>query len=209
MRIQRIFNTIDRRMWNASVRLAMLKDRHRDLDPYVRRVHALHRRLHVPIDYDRRGLRFHYEVADLVAVPCGPNGVDRLMASAIQSPWLAMQAAARSNGLAFFVKGAFRSADRQTSLIRQQLSRGKTIDQLLNWIAAPGYSEHHTGRALDLGCASHDDKDFDKAPIFHWLRENAEEFGFKLSFPKNNPFGIKYEPWHWYCAPDKLTDGNR
>ncbi len=23
------------------------------------------------------------------------------------------------------------------------------------------------------------------------------EFGFELSFPENNPQGVRYEPWHW------------
>ena len=30
-----------------------------------------------------------------------------------------------------------------------------------------------------------------------WLRTNAPRFGFHLSYPRNNPHGIGYEPWHW------------
>ena len=32
---------------------------------------------------------------------------------------------------------------------------------------------------------------------FKWLEKNASQFGFYLSYPKNNIKGIKYEPWHW------------
>ncbi|HLP25741.1 MAG TPA: D-alanyl-D-alanine carboxypeptidase family protein, partial [Acidobacteriota bacterium] len=32
---------------------------------------------------------------------------------------------------------------------------------------------------------------------FRWLKRHAGEFGFTLSYPKNNPHQIGYEPWHW------------
>lgn len=198
MSIRQSFNGIQLRIWKIAVGLEMMRERNRDIDDYCRRVNALHRRLHVPLDYAGRGLPFHREASDLVAVPCGPDGKDRLMASAIRSQWLAMRSAAAAAGIILLVRSAFRSIDDQALLIRDQLRSGGSIDQLLMWIAAPAYSEHHTGRALDIDCGP-TEKEFENSPAFYWLCRNAAEFGFKLSYPKGNAYGIMYEPWHWCC----------
>jgi D-alanyl-D-alanine carboxypeptidase len=65
--------------------------------------------------------------------------------------------------------------------------------------AIPGYSEHHTGRALDLhtGEAEPLSETFELEPAFAWLQEHALTYGFTMSYPKNNELGIAYEPWHW------------
>jgi zinc D-Ala-D-Ala carboxypeptidase len=65
--------------------------------------------------------------------------------------------------------------------------------------APPGYSEHHTGRAVDLGtagCAALDQA-FAQTPAFAWLQRHAQRFGFYLSYPRDNAEGYLYEPWHW------------
>jgi D-alanyl-D-alanine carboxypeptidase len=69
--------------------------------------------------------------------------------------------------------------------------------------AIPGFSEHHTGRALDLhaGDGKPLETTFENHPAFAWLCDNAAEFNFHLSYPRNNPSGIDYEPWHWCFAP--------
>ncbi|NND57300.1 MAG: D-alanyl-D-alanine carboxypeptidase family protein, partial [Xanthomonadales bacterium] len=32
---------------------------------------------------------------------------------------------------------------------------------------------------------------------FAWLTAHAKQFGFRMSFPRGNPHGVAYEPWHW------------
>ena len=67
--------------------------------------------------------------------------------------------------------------------------------------APPGYSEHSTGFALDLGDAetpqANLQEDFEATPAFYWLQSNAHRFHFQLSFPRGNRQGVSYEPWHW------------
>jgi len=67
--------------------------------------------------------------------------------------------------------------------------------------APPGYSEHHTGYAIDIGDgkapATHVEESFGKTEAFAWLEENAARYNFELSFAENNAQGISYEPWHW------------
>lgn len=157
----------------------------------------MHRRLQIPVEYFKRGLSFHHEAAQLIPVPCGLDRKIVLMTPGTMKQFLAMQDAASAEGVNLFVRWGFRSVDDQAQLLRKQLSYGKEIDWLLTWIAAPGYSEHHTGRALDFETIPAE-MDFEDTREFTWLCENAEKFQFRLSYPRNNGHGIIYEPWHWY-----------
>jgi hypothetical protein len=80
------------------------------------------------------------------------------------------------------------------------LERGIGIESILQVNAAPGFSEHHSGRALDIGCPgyAHLEEEFEQSPAFAWLQRRGGEFGFRMSFPRNNSIGVLYEPWHWY-----------
>ncbi len=40
-------------------------------------------------------------------------------------------------------------------------------------------------------------EEFEETPAFKWLTENAETFGFSMTYPRDNPYGVIYEPWHW------------
>ena len=99
---------------------------------------------------------------------------------------------------------AYRSIEYQCGLIHRKLEEGWLIDDILLINAIPGYSEHHTGRALDLhaGDGKPLESAFENHPAFAWLCENAAEFNFHLSYPRDNPSGIDYEPWHWCFSSD-------
>jgi len=71
-------------------------------------------------------------------------------------------------------------------------------------VAFPGYSEHGDSKrqAVDFIAAKSVPSDekvsgFEKTKEFKWLLKNANKFGFYLSYPKNNGYGVIYEPWHW------------
>jgi D-alanyl-D-alanine carboxypeptidase len=66
--------------------------------------------------------------------------------------------------------------------------------------APPGYSEHHTGRAVDVtteGVPALRGRVREDERVSAGCRERAGEFGFSLSYPAGNPHGYAYEPWHW------------
>src|SRR6185503_1732614 len=69
--------------------------------------------------------------------------------------WQRMRDVAASQGVTLLPLSGFRSIARQTRLIRQKLAAGQTLESILGLVAAPGYSEHHTGRALDIGSPEH------------------------------------------------------
>jgi D-alanyl-D-alanine carboxypeptidase len=167
---------------------------------YAARIEELLHELGIPNDYARqRHLALCSEATDLISVGSSPEGNDcRLILPAAQS-WNTMLAAARGLNIELQPLSGFRSVERQTRIIRGKLDLGETISDILRSIAAPGYSEHHTGRAIDIGSPEvlPLEEAFAHTCAYAWLIRHADEFGFSLSFPKHNPHGIVYEPWHW------------
>ena len=113
--------------------------------------------------------------------------------------WQRMRDDAAVDGVELQVVSAFRSIEYQLGIIRRKLERGQGIEEILRVSAAPGYSEHHSGRALDItapGFAALEEE-FETSPAFAWLRTNAQRYNFHMSYPRGNRHGIAYEPWHW------------
>ena len=113
-----------------------------------------------------------------------------------------MIAAARANGIWIIPASGFRSLEQQRSLFSNQTLMKGSPEAAATVSAPPGYSEHHTGYAVDLadGALSQDNDisiAFAQSPAYAWLSENAAQFGFELSFPEDNSQGIAFEPWHW------------
>ena len=84
-------------------------------------------------------------------------------------------------------------------ILKRKLERGQSIEQILAVSAAPGYSEHHSGRALDLTTPGFAplEEEFERSAAFAWLCTNSQRYNFHLSFPRGNVHAIAYEPWHW------------
>ncbi len=143
---------------------------------------------------------------------CGEDGAGRplrLLPEAAAA-WRGLHAAARADGLALVAISGFRDLDRQAALVRRRLERGERLEDALRVVAPPGYSEHHTGRALDLAEAARPvlEESFETSDAFAWLAAHANRFGFRLSYPRDNPWGFIHEPWHWAWvpAPSKQPD---
>ncbi|MEZ5455002.1 MAG: D-alanyl-D-alanine carboxypeptidase family protein [Lysobacteraceae bacterium] len=113
--------------------------------------------------------------------------------------WFQLQRAATRSGISLDAISGFRSYAHQTLIFRRKLQRGQTLEQILRVNTAPGFSEHHSGCALDIGSPGEPPADttFEHTAAFVWLCANASRFGFVLSYPRNNGLGIDYEPWHW------------
>ena len=119
-----------------------------------------------------------------------------------------MQAAAIAEGVLLTPLSAFRSVTEQDYLffrIKEQRVQGAAKRAEVS--APPGYSEHHTGYAIDIGDgkvpATNVNVKFENTTAFRWLEANAPRYSFELSFPRDNPQGISYEPWHWRYVGDR------
>ncbi len=160
----------------------------------------LHTELGIPKDYDDNGRRPQFDEAiDLIDV--GPNLVGRMqrLTPDTAASWQAMQAAARDDGILLLLVSAYRGFEYQASLIRKKINAGQSLSEILSVNAAPGFSEHHTGQAIDIATPGSRPltEDFETSEAFAWLKDNAVRFGFSMSYPRNNPQGFIYEPWHW------------
>ncbi len=146
-----------------------------------------------------RALRRHEEAQGLATAEKAPNGRVHFLLPEAADAWRAMKAAAQGDGIDIHILSGFRSIARQGELIQVRLDGGMAIAEVLKILAPPGYSEHHTGRAVDVSTQGIKalQLEFESTPAFAWLTANAATFGFVLSFPRNNPAGYDYEPWHW------------
>lgn len=109
----------------------------------------------------------------------------------------AMVKAAQSDGVNLKVWSPFRSYGDQRVLFENQVKRVNGDEALAATVVArPGTSEHNTGLCADFNIA--DDK-FESTPMYTWMVENAEDYGFILRYPKDKTdiTGVIYESWHW------------
>lgn len=146
-----------------------------------------------------RSLVLHPEAAELVVAELGENGREHLLVPAAARAWGSLRQAAQADRVVISIVSAFRSVERQAEIVRAKLARGLSIDEILSVSAPPGYSEHHTGRAVDLTTDGVRplELEFEGTAAFAWLSRHAERFGFVLSYPRQNRYGYLYEPWHW------------
>ena len=170
----------------------------------------LHRRLGIPANYAQvRGLAVHTEPdpSELVDVGINDEGRPIRLVRPAAEAWARMRTAAARSHIELMAVSGFRSIARQTEIVQGKLAAGQTIEEILRYVAAPGFSEHHSGRAVDIGSPEHIelDEEFASTTAFGWLDAHAGRFGFHLSYPRGNPHGIGYEPWHWLWSASRVT----
>ena len=144
---------------------------------------------------------------DLLAVT--PDGSVKLRKAAA-AKYQEMANAAAASGIYFAPISGFRSVeDQQHVFFDVKAERRQNASKRAEVSAPPGYSEHHTGYAIDLGDGSAPDTNlspsFENTQAFKWLEANAATFSFEMSFPKNNRQGVSYEPWHWRFVGDRQS----
>jgi len=114
---------------------------------------------------------------------------------------LKMREEAKKDGIYLVFLSGFRSINLQKDIFYTLKSiRNQEAAERARVSAPPGYSEHSTGFAIDIGDATQRETDFEtqfeNTKAFRWLIKNAAKYHFKLSFDKDNKY-IDYEPWHW------------
>jgi len=114
---------------------------------------------------------------------------------------LKMREEAKKDGIYLVFLSGYRSINLQNEIFYSLKSiRNQEAAERARVSAPPGYSEHSTGFAIDIGDATQRETDFEtdfeNTDAFRWLIKNAAKFHFKLSFNKDNKY-IDYEPWHW------------
>jgi D-alanyl-D-alanine carboxypeptidase len=139
------------------------------------------------------------EATSLVDAGLDSSGRQAYLTPAAAAAWYSMRMAALDEGCSLVLVSAFRSYAYQEQILQRKLARGIGWSDILSVSAYPGFSEHHTGRAIDIGSPDFLDltESFEQTPEFQWLSGRAASFGFHMSYSRDNSFGIAYEPWHW------------
>jgi len=107
---------------------------------------------------------------------------------------------AKKKGIKLRVLSGYRSYEYQKKLYNNMLNKyGEKF--VKKFIAKAGHSEHQLGTVLDFNSLNINKK---SKIAFKWLSDNAWEYGFSLSYSKNNILtDFEYEPWHYrYVGPE-------
>ncbi|MEO7252049.1 MAG: M15 family metallopeptidase, partial [Arenimonas sp.] len=100
--------------------------------------------------------------------------------------WLNLRDAALSDDVVLEAISGYRSHAYQLGIFERKLARGLGVDDILAVNAAPGFSEHHGGLALDIGAPDEPpaEASFEQTAAFEWLGANADTHGFVMSYPR-------------------------
>lgn len=105
--------------------------------------------------------------------------------------------AAEDDGVELKVISAYRSFDTQGTL-KSAYTVTYGAGTANQFSADQGYSEHQLGTTVDFTTPTLKEnfETFDTTPEYTWLKKNAYNYGFAISYPKTNSF-YTFEPWHW------------
>lgn len=146
-----------------------------------------------------------YAPNDLVVpnIPMRSNITDteKQVRSIAAHPLETMVQDAVKQGVQFDLQSGYRSYAFQVSLYSSYVQeQGQVVADTQS--ARPGYSEHQTGLAADLGSVAHPECDiqacFGTTPEGQWLTDNAYKYGFIIRYTEGNQSITGYiaEPWH-------------
>jgi D-alanyl-D-alanine carboxypeptidase len=147
-----------------------------DSQEYLRRIQTIHRELGIPLDYAlARKLTPYMEASDLVMLDPGSDTKFRLAPRAAVR-WREMKDVAAQDNVELLLISGFRSVDRQREIIQAKLAQGIDLRTILTVLAAPGFSQHHTGSAIDIGTPGHPalSEEFENTAAFQWLASHAQ-----------------------------------
>ncbi|MBR4726877.1 MAG: M15 family metallopeptidase [Clostridia bacterium] len=119
-----------------------------------------------------------------------------------------------NDGVIIELDSTYRSVKRQQE-IWDEFEAEKGLEYAQKYVAVPGYSEHHTGLAIDI-CIEKDgvqiydnDEMIAEREIFAVIHSKLADHGFILRYPegKDDITGYSYEPWHFrYVGVDAAKE---
>ena len=115
-----------------------------------------------------------------------------------------MYEAAKKEGLGLVINSSYRSYQDQEEVCNTYKNLyGEGY--VSRYVALPGFSEHQTGLAFDIGSTS--SKVFAESKEYEWMKDNAYKYGFILRFTKSNAYitGFRSEPWHYRYVGKKIA----
>lgn len=130
---------------------------------------------------------------------CNSVGDDVYAETRTYKAYLEMKDELEKQGVHVELDSGFRSLAAQQQII-DDFTEKYGASYARTYATAPGYSEHHTGLALDLylivdGVTAYENEDLMKYPeVWEKIHALLPDYGFILSYPNNGK--TTYEPWH-------------
>lgn len=109
-----------------------------------------------------------------------------------------MYNAALADGMHLYVSTSYRNYNFQSTLYYNYVAEdGQELAD--TYSARPGYSEHQTGLAVDLGTSTnHSISQFKYYEEYNWMKENAYKYGFIQRYTEDNQYITGYQPEEWH-----------
>lgn len=130
---------------------------------------------------------------------CNSVGDDVYVETRTYKAYLELKDELEKQGVHVELDSGFRSLASQQQII-DDFTEKYGASYARAYAATPGYSEHHTGLALDLylivdGVTAYENEDLMKYPeVWEKIHPLLPKYGFILSYPNNGR--TTYEPWH-------------
>ncbi|MBR2259945.1 MAG: M15 family metallopeptidase [Blautia sp.] len=142
------------------------------------------------------------EGIDIIEMTNSRGNVVEIESTAYEA-FLELQYELTLEGVSIDLDNAYRSVSEQEWLVdtfTEKYGEGY-VEQ---YVAVPGYSEHHTGLALDLYLIVDGEEMYyneeltEKPEVWEIVHNNLADYGFILRYPegKEEITGYSYEPWH-------------
>lgn len=105
-----------------------------------------------------------------------------------------MLSKAEEDGVFFQVESGYRSKSYQRKIFKRMFEEGRTFEDVVRYVAPPGYSNHMFGTAVDFYPSNWR---FADTPQYKWLQDNAAKFNFDETYSEFNKMQMPWEAWHW------------
>lgn len=124
----------------------------------------------------------------------------------------------KKEGYIIDIESGYRTIEHQEKVLNEIIEE-KSIEYAKKYVAVPGYSEHHTGLAIDILLYENGkiycDHSLKNHKVLELITKYAPQYGFIIRYPKKKKkiTGYNYEPWHLRYLKNKkiakyITDNN-
>ncbi len=96
------------------------------------------------------------------------------------------------------VHSSYRSIWFQRKIFMRRFQEGHNFEDIVRYVAPPGYSEHALGTVVDFYPS---DWRFADVEAYAWLKQNGSRYHFFESYPEHGEPGLAWEAWHWRWIP--------
>ena len=148
----------------------------------------------IPSDWEH-----NINLVDIVDI----DGKDEKIEKETLEKFYELKEASKGFGFDIEINSAYRSVKEQEELTKEY-EEEYGPEFVKNSVAVPGYSEHHTGLAVDIALRQNgeiiqeNEEGTVKLEMYEQLHTIIADYGFILRFPKGKEeiTGYRYEPWH-------------